>query len=110
MQVARVLWLSTIDATNLKESNSMRGKTGVLVAVILILATGAFAASKTKNPSVAFTTLYNVTDSSTDGGYIFGTPVIDANGNIFGTAESGGASGYGTVWSLSSSGSLRAPG
>jgi uncharacterized repeat protein (TIGR03803 family) len=84
----------------------MRGKTGVVVAVVLILATGAFAASKTKKPSVTFTTLYNFTDSSTDGGYIFGTPVIDAKGNIFGTAEEGGANGYGTVWSLSSSGSI----
>ncbi len=87
----------------------MRGKTAVVVAIALILATCAFAgtaASKTKKPSVTFTTLYNFTDSSTDGGYIFGTPVIDAKGNIFGTAEGGGASGYGTVWSLSSSGSI----
>src|ERR1700733_124511 len=88
----------------------MRGKTGIVLAITLILAAGAFAAgtaSKTKHkPNVAFTTLYNFTNSSSDGGYPFGQPVIGKNGNIIGTACKGGADGYGTVWSLSSNRSI----
>jgi uncharacterized repeat protein (TIGR03803 family) len=96
--------------TNLKENHIMRGKTAVVVAVALILATGAFAgtaASKgTHKPSVSFSTLYNFSDGSSDGGFVFGAPVIDKSGNIWGTAESGGADGYGTVWKLSKGGSI----
>ena len=85
----------------------MRGKTGVVVAVALILVTGAFAAAAAAKgnhkPSVTFTTLYNFTGGSSDGGFVFGQPIVDNKGNIFGTAESGGANGYGTVWELSGS-------
>ncbi len=87
----------------------MRGKAGIVLAVTLILATHAFAAgtaSKTKyKPSVIFTTLYNFTNSSSDGGYAYGQP-IEKKGNLIGTACKGGADGYGTVWSLSSNRSI----
>jgi uncharacterized repeat protein (TIGR03803 family) len=85
----------------------MRGKQWGAAAVALILVTGGFAAtaSKGKNkPTISFATLYNFTDSRTDGGYIFGQPVVDASGNIYGTAEVGGASNDGAVWELTSSG------
>ena len=76
----------------------MRGKTGVVVAVALILVTGAFAATKAAKgnhkPSVTFTTLYNFTGGTTDGSYVFGQPIVDNKGNVFGTAEGGGADGY----------------
>jgi uncharacterized repeat protein (TIGR03803 family) len=88
----------------------MRDKTAVVVAVALILVTGAFAGTAAlrgnHKPSVSFTTLYNFTDGSSDGGFVFGQPVIDPSGNIYGTAEGGGADGYGTVWRFSSGGSI----
>ena len=86
----------------------MRGKTAVVVAVALILATGAFAgtAAKGKHKSSTFTTLYNFTDGSSDGGFPFGQPFVDKKGNLYGTAEGGGADGYGDVWELSSGGSI----
>jgi uncharacterized repeat protein (TIGR03803 family) len=88
----------------------MRGKTGVVVAVALILVTGAFAATAAAKgnhkPSVNFTTLYNFSDGSSDGGFPFGQPVLDNKGHIFGTAEGGGASGYGTVWELTKGGKI----
>jgi len=88
----------------------MRGKTGVVVAIALILVTGAFAATAAAKgnhkPSVSFTTLYNFTGGTTDGSYVFGQPVVDNKGNVFGTAEGGGANSYGTVWELTSGGTL----
>lgn len=87
----------------------MRGITAVVGAIALILATCAAgaAAPKTKTKSnVTFTTLYNFTDSSTDGAYTYGQPVLTKAGNIVGTACGGGANGDGTVWSLNSSGTL----
>lgn len=43
-------------------------------------------------------TLYSFTGDS--GGYPFGGLTIDANGNLFGTAEQGGTSGLGTIFEL----------
>jgi uncharacterized repeat protein (TIGR03803 family) len=38
--------------------------------------------------------------SRTDGANPVGSPVLDANGNLYGTTLDGGASGNGTVWEI----------
>lgn len=87
----------------------MRGKTGAVVAVALILVTGAFAATtaskgKAKHkPSVTLTTLYNFTGSS-DGGYPIERVLNLKSGNLFGVTGSGGANFYGAVYELVNSG------
>jgi len=45
------------------------------------------------------TDLYDFTGGS-DGDAPVGGVVLDANGNIYGTASEGGTSGWGTVWKL----------
>ena len=46
-----------------------------------------------------YTDLYDFTGGS-DGSQPFGSVVLDASGNIYGTASEGGQYGYGTVWML----------
>ena len=46
-----------------------------------------------------YTDLYDFTNGD-DGAYPEGGVVLDANGNLCGTAESGGAHGAGTVWEI----------
>jgi len=47
----------------------------------------------------AYTSLYDFT-GGTDGGHAFGGVVLDANGNLFGTASAGGTHGDGVVWEI----------
>jgi uncharacterized repeat protein (TIGR03803 family) len=81
----------------------MRGKIGVVVAVALILVTGAVAATVSKKaarkPTVTLTTLYNFTDGS-DGGFPYERVIPDKNGDLFGTTCCGGSSSYGVVYEL----------
>ena len=49
--------------------------------------------------------LYNFT-GGTDGGYPVGSLVMDAHGNLYGTAEQYGTAGHGTVYELSATGTL----
>ncbi len=44
-----------------------------------------------------YTDLYDFTGGN-DGGNPFGSLVLDANGNLFGTTEAGGANGYGVIF------------
>ena len=46
-----------------------------------------------------YTSLHDFTGGS-DGGYPWGNVIIDANGNLYGTATAGGANGYGVVWEI----------
>jgi uncharacterized repeat protein (TIGR03803 family) len=39
-------------------------------------------------------------NGGSDGAYLWGTPVFDANGNLYGTAWVGGAYGNGVVWQI----------
>jgi uncharacterized repeat protein (TIGR03803 family) len=49
------------------------------------------------NSGGTFSTLHNFS-LSTDGCYPTGTVTEDTKGNLYGTAQAGGAPGYGTVW------------
>jgi uncharacterized repeat protein (TIGR03803 family) len=51
-----------------------------------------------------FTVLYSFTGGTTDGCYPFGTPAMDADGNVYGTTEQCGSSGFGIVWKVSQNG------
>ncbi|HKD59825.1 MAG TPA: choice-of-anchor tandem repeat GloVer-containing protein [Terracidiphilus sp.] len=62
-----------------------------LLFVLVSSAAGSTAAS-----AQTLTTL----TSLTDGQLPWGSLVVDANGNLFGTTEGGGASGYGTVYEI----------
>ena len=46
-----------------------------------------------------FTDLYDFTGGS-DGANPFGGVTLDANGNLYGTTESGGTYGYGVIWEI----------
>ena len=45
------------------------------------------------------TDLYDFTGSS-DGGVPYGSVLLDANGNLYGTASQGGTNGYGVIWEI----------
>jgi uncharacterized repeat protein (TIGR03803 family) len=47
------------------------------------------------------TVLYSFTGGTNDGCYPHGTPLIDSDGNLYGSTSNCGASGKGTVWELS---------
>jgi len=49
--------------------------------------------------SWTYTSLHDFTGGS-DGGYPFSSVVMDASGNLYGTASSGGTQGYGVVWEI----------
>jgi len=46
-----------------------------------------------------YTSLHDFTGGS-DGNYPYGSPVLDKNGNIYGTTSAGGANGYGVVFQI----------
>ena len=54
------------------------------------------------DPSGNVTILHSCVGSPTDGKYIWGGLFRDAVGNLYGTTQSGGAYGYGTVFELTS--------
>jgi uncharacterized repeat protein (TIGR03803 family) len=54
--------------------------------------------------SKKFTLLYSFTGGTADGCYSSGTPLMDAKGNLYGTAEACGSSNLGIVWKLSKKG------
>jgi uncharacterized repeat protein (TIGR03803 family) len=46
------------------------------------------------------TELHSFGGGAADGATPYGTPVMDSNGNLYGTTAQGGASGYGTIFKL----------
>ena len=64
-------------------------------SLIFVLVSSALA----ENTAASAQTLTTLT-SLTDGQLPWGSLVVDANGNLFGTTEVGGASGYGTVFEI----------
>src|SRR5689334_2221009 len=59
-----------------------------VIVVILTLTCGAWAD----------TVLHNFSGSPADGAYSYSTPIYDQYGNLYGTTNTGGVYGYGTVW------------
>jgi uncharacterized repeat protein (TIGR03803 family) len=56
------------------------------------------------HPDGTVTVLHNFRGGKKDGCWPVGTPVMDANGNLFGAAEQCGSSSQGILWKVSSSG------
>lgn len=56
------------------------------------------------DPSGNETILHSFTGNGGDGVYCNGTPILDEQGNLYGTCNSGGASGDGTVYKISRTG------
>lgn len=80
-----------------KYSDSRREMFSHLIVWIILLSAGVCNA---QGPT--FTNLYSFTANGVSGGYVLGQPVVDASGNVCGTASAGGPSGfYGTVWEFS---------
>lgn len=76
----------------------MRDKALTIVAVVLILATGAWASSES--------VLYSFLSQSGDGDYPYSGLISDKAGNLYGATYYGGANSYyGAVFELSPSGS-----
>ncbi len=50
------------------------------------------------------TVLHSFTGGTTDGEYPYASLLMDANGNLYGTAAGGGSSGYGVVFKVDTSG------
>lgn len=58
-----------------------------------------FMLTPTPSPPWTLTSLHDFTGGS-DGGHPYSNVVFDANGNLYGTASSGGSQGYGAVWEI----------
>src|SRR5271157_4411191 len=56
-------------------------------------------------PSGTLTTIHSFSDG-TDGGYPYGALIQATNGDFYGTAEDGGANGYGTLFKINPAGTL----
>jgi uncharacterized repeat protein (TIGR03803 family) len=79
----------------------MRTRWWVAAMSAVLLAAGAAATQSAQ--AQTFTVLYNFT-GSTDGAYPYAGLVRDQAGNVYGTTDAGGASGYGVVFKVDSSG------
>lgn len=53
-----------------------------------------------------FTSLYSFTGGTSDGGFPYGGLAIDSQGNLYGSADDGGANGDGTVFELTPGGTF----
>jgi len=58
------------------------------------------------SPSGNKTTLYSFGKSTNDGEKPYGSVILDSSGNLYGTTNAGGAYGYGTLFKVSSSGTM----
>lgn len=71
-------------------------------ALTLVIVLGLGAVTTQSAPAQTFTVLHNFTGP--DGAYPYAGLVRDAAGNLYGTAEEGGSSGYGVVFKVDTSG------
>jgi uncharacterized repeat protein (TIGR03803 family) len=74
---------------------------GLGLTVAALIGAGVFPAQSAQ--AQTFKVLHNFTGSP-DGGYPYGGLVRDASGNLYGTTETGGANGAGTVFKVDKSG------
>jgi uncharacterized repeat protein (TIGR03803 family) len=56
------------------------------------------------SPKGKLTVLHSFTAGTTDGCYPYGTPAVDANGNMYGGTGGCGTSNFGVVWKVSKNG------
>jgi len=82
----------------------IRDTNGVLYGTTEEGGTSGFGTVFALSSTGALTTLYSFSGGTSDGANPYGGLVRDAAGNLYGTTESGGVFGLGTVWTLSSSG------
>ena len=55
-------------------------------------------------PGGTLTTLYNLGTQSSDGSFPYASPIQGTDGNWYGTTNSGGTGGYGTIYKLTAAG------
>src|SRR5436190_2003791 len=77
------------------------GRAGRIGGLLFILLSAA-ALATTEASAQTLTTLYSFTGS--DGARPYAGLIADASGNLYGTTDNGGASGYGTVFKVTPTG------
>src|SRR3989442_13242266 len=77
------------------------GRAGRIGGLLFILLSAA-ALATTEASAQTLTTLYSFTGS--DGAHPYAGLIADASGNLYGTTNSGGANGYGTVFKVTPTG------
>jgi uncharacterized repeat protein (TIGR03803 family) len=82
----------------------IRDQNGILYGTTEEGGTSGFGTVFTLSSTGSLTTLYSFAGGTADGEYPYGGLALDASGTLYGTTESGGVFGFGTVWKLSSSG------
>lgn len=85
----------------------VRDASGNLYGVTVIGGAHNFGVIFRYSPNGLFAVLHNFGDSSPDGIEPLDGLVIDAEGNLYGTTQLGGTAGYGTVFELTTAGSLQ---
>src|ERR1700693_157398 len=70
-----------------------------LLSLLGVIVLGPFAAADSASAGGRETPLFDLRQK--DGWYVWGTPVLDANGNLFAVGELGGKKGGGALFELS---------
>jgi hypothetical protein len=83
----------------LSKSGFLRFTFGLLIALAMVIVTARSQAFATTAESVLFN--FNSGGSGDTGSYPHSTPIMDAQGNLYGTAPNGGTHDEGVVWELS---------
>ena len=63
-----------------------------------------FGLQRGENGQWTYQVLHNFTDNGTDGFWPYAGLIVDGSGNLYGTTEAGGPSGFGTVFELTPQG------
>jgi uncharacterized repeat protein (TIGR03803 family) len=97
------------DGANPTEAGVLKDKNGNLYGVTYFGGSGSACpggcgAVYKLSKSGRYAVLHSFAGGTTDGCYPYGTPVIDNEGNLYGTAVSCGASKAGIVWKISQKG------
>jgi len=103
----KVTVLHTFDGTDgeFPEHGVVMDKGGNLYGVTAFGGTGGQGTVYKIAKDGTFTTLYDFT-AGADGGFLYGGLAIDKDGNLYGSTDDGGSSGYGTVFKMAPDGTL----